>query len=346
MLPEINIHNLVLWRSIQVSLFIIGVILIYTLVFMPNIGIHLFWNILIPITPAIIVIISGVWRNICPMASFGLLPRHLGISKREIISEKTRSHYILIGFIALLLILPLRHLSLNMSGEMTALMLISAAIISFLVGLKYEWKSVWCSGLCPISHVERLYGTNTAITVDNAHCTACEKCSVPCSDSTKAMTPLVTNNNNIENIVGLSMAGGFFGYILGWFNVPDYIMPVGFLDILYAFMLPFGGFFISLGLFLILYKKAVKQNKKILISLFATLAVSAYYWYRIPMLFGCGMFPNDGMLIDLTEILPQWFPMTSNIITTGFFFWFIMLRKSSKKSWLNRPQYSIKALEK
>ena len=339
-----SIPYLPLWRAMQVTLLIMGIALILTLLFMPKLGVNIFWNIIIPITPAIIVIIPGIWRNICPMATISMLPRHLGISKRKRISERTHSYFALLGLIALLLIIPMRHLSLNTNGYMTALMLVGAAITAYLVGRRYEWKSAWCNGLCPIHPVEKLYGINAAITVDNAHCTNCEKCHNPCPCSTKSMTPLVTNKNKLENIIGLSMAGGFFGYIWGWYHVPDYITPIELPDIANAFLLPFGGFFISLGFFLILYTKVPKQKRALLIKIFAASAVSCYYWYRLPMLFGWGIFSGDGMLINLTGILPNWFPLASNIATTSFFFWFMVLRPASKKSWLNRPPYSKKAL--
>jgi len=34
--------------------------------------------------------------------------------------------------------------------------------------------------------------------------------------------------------------------------------------------------------------------------------------------------------------LPDWFPLASHMITTPFFFWFLVLR-SRKTSWLKRP---------
>ncbi|PCJ96376.1 MAG: ferredoxin [Zetaproteobacteria bacterium] len=335
-----------LWRILQLILLVIGVVLVAALLFLPNLGIALFWNLIIPVAPAIVVIIPGIWRNICPMASVSLLPRHLGFSKRQIISERTHGYFTLIGFCALLIIVCLRHLGLNISGPSTAFMLVGAAALAFLIGCKYEWKSAWCSGLCPIHPVEKLYGTAAAVTVPNAHCTNCEKCFTPCSDSTKAMTPLVTNNKKLENMLGLSMVGGFFGYIWGWYHVPDYTFPIQLSNVIYAFSLPLGGFMFSLGFFLLLYTKASKQRQAFLIRFFAMAAVSCYYWYRIPMLFGWGLFPKQSMLVDLTDIMPHWFPIVSQIMTTIFFIWFMILRKTDKRSWSIRPAYSTLALAK
>ncbi len=331
-----------IWRAAQSVVLGVGIALVGVLILFPDIGAHLFWNLIIPVAPALVVVIPGVWRNICPMSCAAMLPRHLGFSKKQILSEDRRAMFVLLGFIALLLIVCVRHLGLNTSGWATAFMFISASLIAMFLGWKYEWKSAWCSGLCPIYPVEKLYGTQTAVTVQNAHCTACEKCVVPCPDSTKSMNTIVTSKNRIDSMVGIAMVGGFFGYILGWYHVPDYSSPISGFDVFYAFAMPLGGFAISLMIFLSLYVKAPKQRRQMLIRIFSMASIVCYYWYRIPMLFGFGEFEGQGVLVDLTNILPSWFPMLSQIITTSFFIWFMMLRNNEKKSWLVRPIYSDK----
>jgi len=335
-----EIPHLKIWRDVQLALVLVGLAIVTALIFAPALGLNLFWNLIIPLAPAIFALIPGIWRNICPMATISLLPRHFGLSNRKLVSEKLHSHFTLLGIFGLLLIVPLRHLSLNNNGPFTALMLISAAIIAIIAGFKYEWRSAWCSALCPIHPVEKLYGTVALITVDNLHCSSCERCYSPCSDSTKSMTPIITNNNALEKRLGLILTGGFLGYVWGWYQVPDYYGTLLFNDIFNAFFWPIGGFIVSAKLFSLLYNTSTKEINSLWVRLFATAAVGCYYWYRLPMLFGWGTLPGNGVLVDLSSTFPIWFPNLLQVLTSGFFIWFMIIRRTENKSWLVRPAYS------
>jgi len=323
----------------QVVLAAAGVALLPMLIWMPDIGIMLFWNILIPVAPAVLVLIPGVWRNVCPMATAGLLPRHFGFSSRKTMPQVLRSILVITSLAALLIIVPFRHVVFNTNGPATALMLAIAATAAFLLGTQYEWRSAWCSSLCPIHPVEKLYGTVAAITVPNTHCTQCEKCVAPCPDSTHKMTPMITSTNKIEQTVGLLLVGGFFGYVYGWYQVPDYFGPMSAIDWATAFAWPFGGFVVSYLIFRTLMNIVPRRNHMFWIRFFAMAAVATYYWFRLPMLFGYAELPNNSMLIDLTDVLPGWFPEASQAATTAFLAWFMLVRKS-KRSWTVRPAYS------
>ncbi len=71
-------RSILIWRIVQTLVWLVGGLILFYLVFYPNVGIHLFWNILIPIAPVLFVVAVGVWRNVCPMASTALFPRHMG----------------------------------------------------------------------------------------------------------------------------------------------------------------------------------------------------------------------------------------------------------------------------
>jgi len=332
-----------LWKTLQVLLWLVAILLVSLLIFKPDLGIILFWNLLIPIAPLLIVLIPGIWRNICPLSSTALLPRKLGWSKKHSLSVKQSGRLFLLGVMALLLIVPLRHLLLNTSGLATAVMLLIAAGVAVFMGIKYEWRSGWCASLCPIHSVERLYGSTPAFTTDNSHCSSCEKCTSLCPDSTSQMTASLTRNVATEKFAGIIMTGGFVGYIWGWYHVPDYQI-VGLGQILNAYLWPFGSGIITLSLYLYLRKRRLKKQISLLNQGFATAAVICYYWYRIPSLLGIGLYPTDGVLIDLSSQLPIWFPLLTKGLTAIFFIWFMLLRprNRAKQSWNIRPEYSVK----
>lgn len=326
------------WRVVQYALLLAGFLLVATLVFQPDIGLDILWNMLIPVAPALIVIAPGLWRNICPMATFGLLPRRLGLSRHAVPSPRLAAWLAAAGLIALLAIVPLRHLSLNTGGPATAVMLVVAAAIAFLMGVAYEWRSAWCNSLCPIHPAEKLYGLMPGITVPNARCDDCRKCTTPCPDSTRAMNPAVTGPGRVEKAVGHVMVGGFAGFIWGWYRIPDYRAAVGAAEIISAYAWPFGCALVTLALYGWATRRfcTTPADRRLLIKLFATAAVCTYYWYRIPLLAGFGPHPGSGMLWDLHRALPD-LSLVSRTLTTSFFIWFILLRDDPHASWMQRP---------
>ncbi|WP_033077101.1 hypothetical protein [Thalassotalea sp. ND16A] len=99
-----------------------------------------------------------------------------------------------------------------------------------------------------------------------------------------------------------------------------------------------------MSLYLYLRKRLLKKQISLLDQGFATAAVICYYWYRIPSLLGVGLYPNDGVLIDLSAHLPIWFALLSKCLTAIFFVWFMLIRarNKAKQSWNIRPEYSVK----
>ena len=327
------------WHRVQAVLLVAGVVLEGTLIVRPEIGVIILWNVLIPVAPALLVIAPGLWRNICPMATLSLLPRYLCLSHELVPSRWAADLLALLGFLALLLIVPLRHLALDISGPATALMLLLAATVAFALGIAFEWRSGWCTSLCPIHPVEKLYGFAPALTVGNARCQSCAKCSTPCPDSTQAMTPLVTGPSRLAKWLGQVLVGGFVGFIWGWYRLPDYPGPVATNDILAAYLWPLGGGAASLVAYAALRRQCrSRQARALLPRVFAAAAVSTYYWYRLPALVGYGPHPGTGMLYDLTGALPAWAPLASHLMTSAFFAWFLLLRARPKASWMVRPE--------
>lgn len=327
------------WRAAQIVVWLIGAAILFCLVVYPSLGTLLFWNMLIPVAPALFVVATGLWRNVCPMASTVLLPRHLGWSKKIKLNFKQSGILSLIGTILLFLLVPLRHPVFNNNGPATAILIATLTLLGVIVGFFVEWKSAWCSGLCPIHPVEKLYGSNVGLRVPNVHCLSCRNCVVPCPDSTPNNQPLSANPTIFQHISGVSVAGILPGFIWGWFQVPDENNMLQLEKILQAYFWPLMGGCSSLILFLFIAYLVPKQEAK-LVKIFAAAAVSCYYWFRIPMLFGFGAQQEDGLLINLSASLPAWTLMLTTLLTTLFFFYWIVLRKANKKSWLKRPPFA------
>ncbi|HEY5325604.1 MAG TPA: hypothetical protein VIJ27_01275 [Mucilaginibacter sp.] len=339
---QLSARAVLIWRIVQAAVWLVGAAILYCLLFYPALGILLFWNILIPVAPALFVVAAGVWRNVCPLATTNLLPRHLGLSKRRKLSVKRLGIFNLIAVIALYVIVPLRHALFNTNGPATGLLIISMTVIGVTMGFFYEWKSAWCSGLCPIHPVEKLYGGNVLRPVPNAHCDQCMKCVALCPDSTPNVNPKFSVKTDYQKTTALLIVGGLPGFIWGWFHVPDETQLTSLSAFFGVYEMPLLGLTVTLVIYAVLSSIIRPEYERKLVSFFAASGVSCYYWYRIPALFGYGSFGKDGLLINLRNVAPGWSITALTIATTVFFFYWLYYRKQSRKSWLIRPQFGHK----
>ena len=62
------------WRLLQGVFFAIGVVILAALFLKPALGLHLLWNVLIPVAPALLVLAPGVWRNVSRSWALGASP--------------------------------------------------------------------------------------------------------------------------------------------------------------------------------------------------------------------------------------------------------------------------------
>jgi hypothetical protein len=325
------------WKVVQVVFFGLGLAVLGALLFVPRIGLPAFWGVFIPAAPALLVFAPGLWRNICPLASTSLVTRRVGLSRRMKLSARALGRLTLLAVVALLLIVPLRHVLFDSSGPATATAIIVLAVVSVGMGLVFEAKSGWCSSLCPVYPVELLYGSRPLMTVSNAQCEPCEQCVAPCPDSTPGGHPLVGGSNSARRLAGTLIVGGFAGFVWGWFHVPTYSGSEGMSHLSTAYGVPFAGFATTLGLFLVLRRALPGKYLERLVQAFALAAIACYYWYSLPALLGFGVFPGQGALVDLSETLPSWFPAASRLGTTLLFVWWLLVRTPSSRSWAHRP---------
>jgi hypothetical protein len=332
--------HLLAFRALQAALLLAGLAIFVALFAAPALGLTLLWGILIPVAPALLVFAPGLWRNICPLATMGLLPRHLGLSGRRRLSAEAQGVLVVVGLVLLLALVPLRHLLLDVSGPVTGLALAVVGIAAIAAGSLYEWKSAWCSGLCPVYPVEVLYGTRPALTMPNAHCTSCQRCTGVCPDSTPAMHPLTARTSWGHALVGTIIVGGFPGFVWGWYQVPTRSPAPLWSHAMESYGMALGGLAATLVLFIILRSWIDRGRLDVLVRLFAAAAVSIYYWYRLPALIGFPTFPGEGVLVDLSTVLPAWTPMAAQIATTTLFVWWLVARPAARLSWTVRPPYA------
>ena len=340
--PILSGKSLVAWRLVQILVWAVGIGIYSLLLFYPPVGVHAFWNVLIPVAPALLAFAPGIWRNVCPMASTSLFSRHLGVSAKRKISSRGQGILSLIGLFLLFALVPMRHVIFDTSGHATAIALGSLALLAVFMCLTFEWKSGWCSGMCPIHPVEKLYGSSPVLKVPNAHCGPCERCVSSCPDAVVQAGRGAENGSWGRRLSMLILVGAFPGFVFGWFQVPDYFGSAGWglQNLSTAYGWPILAGIATFLVYLALRMALPKRHYRWLNRTFAMVAIGCYYWYRLPALFGFGPFPGDGMLLDMRESFPAWFPVASRVVTSLLFlFWLVGLSRI-RRTWLVRPPFS------
>jgi hypothetical protein len=324
------------WQLVQIATYLCSVLLILVLLVKGELGLHLFWDLLIPLAPAIFVLIPGVWRNICPLSVQAQLPKLLGFATRVRFGSRVQAYIQMASLCLLLFFIPLRHLSLNHDAVVTAFVLLGFALMAYLGGSLSLGKSGWCNGLCPVQQVEKYYGHNPLLEVENAHCNACTFCVKKCNDSDNIVELSKKVGGKLETWSEFILVAGFPGFVLGWFLVPDFHLSIGFSEVLRAYGIPFLGLIASVGIYTY-SNKVLNISKMKLRNLFALCALSIYYWFRIPALVGYGLFPGDGMLFDCTAYISYQQVLLAQVMVTLFWIYHFLFKNVSTRSWSLRP---------
>ncbi len=328
-----------IWWTIQGIVWCVGLTLLVVLALAPSLGLTLFWDGLIPVAPALVAIAPGIWRNVCPLGTTSQLARHLGLSRRVRLGRVWQGRLALIGVSLLFAIVPLRHVMLNTSGLATLAVLVFLGIIAIFMGFTFEGKSGWCSGMCPVHPVEKLYGQRPALTVPNAHCSECTRCAPVCPDSTGGMGPSAGVQGPSHRLAATLMIGAFPGFVWGWFHVPDYLQG-GWSHLAQAYGVPFGAAGVTLVMYLAILRATDQAGHRVIGRAFAALAIATYYWYRLPALLGFGLYPGQGMLIDLSQFTSPWTIMALQIASSVFWVVWLVGRLDRGRSWCTRPVFA------
>jgi hypothetical protein len=332
-------RGLTIWRLLQLLAWAAGMFIWVALIFEPKLGLHLLWNVLIPVAPALLVVAPGVWRNLCPLGSMSVAPHHFGLSQSKVLSRAWRDRLYLGAFVLLIVVVPLRKVVLDTNGPVLAAVLCAVGVLAIGLGFTFKWKSGWCSSLCPVYPVELLYGAQPLLSVTNAHCSSCQKCVAPCSEATSGLTTRTAVNTRLGGIVGNVLTGFFPGFVWGWYNVPTYSGWEGISHLHVAFAIPYGAGALTLSIYLAV-RKVWPAKERLIASVFAASAIITYYWFRLPPVFGIGA-PDAAMIVDISPWLPAWSATGLRIFTLVAFGWLMVGRTCKRRAWETAPPVTI-----
>ena len=265
------------WQAIRVVTLLGAIVLAIALVIAPDDGLFVLWKLVIPVLPFLWLVVPGLWRNICPLSASNQTPRLLGLSRGLTAPEWLKEYGFVIAAGLFILFVSLRKVGLDDSGPASALLLLGALTGGFIGGMLLKGKSGWCSSICPLLPIQRLYGQTPYKLVANSHCTPCVGCTKSCYDFNPRVAFLADLNDSNTNWADYRklFAGAFPGLVLAFFNLPEarggaeIIALYGQLGLYLA---------VSIAVFFAL-DSLLKVSTHKVTTLFAATGFSLFYWY-------------------------------------------------------------------
>ena len=74
--------SLRIWHVLRAVSVLAALAMAVLLVTQPRWALPLFWWVIVPVLPAVFMIIPGLWRNLCPLAAMNQTPRLFGFTRR------------------------------------------------------------------------------------------------------------------------------------------------------------------------------------------------------------------------------------------------------------------------
>ncbi len=211
------------WRAARIAsvAFLIGLCVL--LVAAPDTGLDLWWGVLVPALPLVWFAAPGLWRNVCPLAAVNQVPRVLGFTRGRTAPGWFRTYAPLVGIGLFLAAVFSRPVLFEDSGTATAGLILAALVAAFSGGLVLKGKSGWCSSLCPMLPVQRLYGQTPLATIPNSHCKPCVGCTKNCYDFNPRVAFLADLHDDDRqwSTTRKLFAGAFPGLVVAFFTAPD-----------------------------------------------------------------------------------------------------------------------------
>jgi nitrite reductase (NADH) large subunit len=267
------------WRAVRVVsvasyLTLAGVLLVW-----PDTGLRIFFGIVIPLLPALFFLAPGVWRNICPLSSANQSARVLGFSLGRTAPTWMRERGYLLAITLFFGIAGARLAVFNDSGTATAALLLCVIGSAFAGGVLFKGKSGWCSSICPLLPVQRLYGQTPFVLSPNSHCRPCLACTRNCYD----FQPQLAQQADLHDPdlrwqqPRRLFASALPGFVLGFFLLLDQ-PELGTADT-YARLAVYVA--VSVGGALAL-EAFLGLSAGLVTALWGAVALNLFYWYGTP----------------------------------------------------------------
>ncbi|MEM7800090.1 MAG: FAD-dependent oxidoreductase [Chloroflexota bacterium] len=295
------------WNGIRLVSVGLALGVILTLFVQPELGLFIMWRLIIPFVPLLFFIAPGIWRNICPLAAMNQTPRLFDFTRALTAPAWFKEYGYVIGIGLFVTLVSMRKVIFNYNGPALAVLLIVLLTAALIMGSVYKGKSGWCSSICPLLPVQRIYGQTPFVKVANSHCQPCVGCTKNCYDFNPHVAYLADVYDDDKRFATYRkfFVGLFPGFILAFYLLPSPGAPSnsnveffsgmvnvqGEITVLQMYALFAIISLFSVGLFYLL-DSFLKSSPIKITTIFGGLALNFYYWFNavlIGQLFGEGL---------------------------------------------------------
>jgi nitrite reductase (NADH) large subunit len=278
------------WHAARGVSVLFAVSVAVALIIDPTRGLLFFWGVLVPVLPVLFFVAPGLWRNLCPLAASNQVPRLFGFTRGFTIPEKARGAIYLAGLALFFGLASARKVLFNTSGVATAALILGAMGLAFTGGLLFKGKSGWCSSICPLLPVQRMYGQTPFVPVRNSHCDPCVGCAKNCFDFNPPVALLADLYDEDKHYAGYRklFVAAFPGFVFGFFadtQLSSRSAAGAFAAIALSVLLSLGSFFVL--------ETFARVSAHKLTTLYAALALNIFYWFSFAKM-GAAIFALTG----------------------------------------------------
>jgi nitrite reductase (NADH) large subunit len=303
--PNANAHPL--WKAAQAVGVLLTVALLAGLMWRPHESLHVLWNMVIPLLPAVFLVNPLLWRNVCPLATLN----EVGGRRREspAVGPRMLAAGWAVGVVLLLVLVPARHVLFNEHGSVLAATIGGVAALALAGGFVASRRAGFCNTICPVLPVEKLYGQSPLLTLGSSRCAACNRCTpTACPDlaGRRSLAQSVSGTRGaswLVSPVGILVAL-FPGFIYGYFTTAD--GPLATAGATFGTIALWSG--VSLvGTVLLVVLTRLRTALALL--LLGGASVGMYYWFAAPRLaeaYGASAAVGTGLRVLLLGLVVVW----------------------------------------
>ena len=271
------------WHGVRLVSVVCYLALVVAMFVWPATALVAFFKLVVPLLPILFFVAPGLWRNICPLAAANQAARVFGFSRARTLPGWLQRRGYLIAIGLFLGIAGARLALFNSNASATGILLAVTIVSAFAMGVTFKGKSGWCSSICPLLPLQRVYGQTPFVLVANTHCNPCISCTRNCYDfkPQPAYQADLTDPDPAWSRPRRLFAAALPGFVLGFYTL---LAAPGLTHWqVYARLALF--VLGSVAIFTVLIA-VLPDLEPALVAIWGAVAICVFYWYGVDVLTG------------------------------------------------------------
>ncbi len=264
------------WQTIRLISVLAYLVLCVAMFVRPSGALFTFFGVIVPLLPILFFVAPGLWRNICPLAASNQFPRLFNFSKARTPPAWLRKRGYIIAMCLFFGIAGARLLLFNGNGTATGILLSIIILNAFIAGIAFKGKSGWCSSICPLLPLQRVYGQTPFVVVPNSHCAPCVACTKNCYDFKPQPAYQADIHDPDPQWSGPRklFVAALPGFVLGFFTLINHSGMTG-LHVYERLGIYLG---VSIALFFVI-EAVTPLSIGLLTAIYGAAAINIFYWF-------------------------------------------------------------------